>query len=204
MSLKRLRLFLWIAVAAVAGGTLAIVTSGDVRQALLGTGQSDAVASIGGDFTMVNTDGEDVTEADLKGKPTAMFFGFTNCPDICPTTLLDMSRWLEELGPAAGNLTPVFVTVDPERDTPERMGQYISSFDERIVGLTGTPEQVEQMAEAWRVYYRKVDTEGGGYTMDHTASIYLMDAEGSFVGTIGYGESDELAIGKLRKLVGEG
>lgn len=156
--------------------------------------------AVGGPFEMVDTTGQTVTEADLLGKPSVMFFGFTYCPDVCPTTLYDLSEMIERLGPDAEKMNFVFVSVDPERDTPEKLGDYISAFDDHIRGFTGSPEQVAKMAEAYRIYYEKVPLEGGDYTIDHTASVYLMDAEGNFIGTIDYNEDRETAFAKLKRL----
>lgn len=156
---------------------------------------------IGGPFEMVDTQGRTVTQDDLQGRPVLMFFGFTHCPDVCPTTLYEVSNWLDGLGEDAEELLAVFVTVDPERDTPEAMERYLRAFDPRIVGLTGTNEQMAEMAEAYRIYYRKVDLEGGGYTMDHTASVYLFDEDGGFFGTIDYHEAQDAAMAKLERLV---
>ena len=202
--MRRLRLFLWLAVVLVAGLSLALVASDDVRRALMGVDpDSQGVAAVGGPFSLVTHEGEAVTQEDFLGTPTVYFFGFTHCPDVCPTTLFEMTNWLDELGPDAERLRAVFVSVDPERDTQDVLARYLSSFDERIVGLTGEPEAVADMARAWRVYVAKVPVEEGSeeYTVDHTASVFLMDAEGRFAGTIAFGESDEIALGKLRRLV---
>ncbi|MCI3181895.1 SCO family protein [Caulobacter sp. CCUG 60055] len=156
---------------------------------------------VGGPFQLVDQDGRKVTEADLRGKPTLMFFGFTFCPEVCPTTLTELTGWLKALGPDADRLNVVFVSVDPERDTPAQLKTYLSNFDPRIRGLTGTPEQVAQAAKAYRVYYRKVPVEGGEYTMDHSSMIYLFDKDGGFIEPIGYGEAGDRAMAKVRKLL---
>jgi len=145
---------------------------------------------------------KEVTDKDLAGKPYAMFFGFTYCPDVCPTTLWDVSQWLEALGPEADRLNFVYVSVDPERDTPEQMKSYLSAFNPRIIGLTGPRENVDKILAGYRVYAQRVELDSGDYTMDHTATIYLMDAEGRFAGTIAYQEKAENALTKLRKLIG--
>jgi protein SCO1 len=155
---------------------------------------------LGGPFTLVDDTGAPVTEKTLAGKPYAMYFGYTFCPDVCPTTLLDLSRWIKKLGPDADRLNYVFVTVDPERDTVQSMHAYLSSFDKRIHGYTGTPAEVAQIAREYRVYYRKVPMEGGGYTMDHSAVIYLMGPNGNFVTVIPYQEDDASAVAKLKNL----
>jgi protein SCO1/2 len=132
-----------------------------------------------------------------------VFFGFTHCPEVCPTTLYDLTQDLEALGKDADRLRVAFITVDPAQDTPELMKTYLGSFDPRIVGLTGTEEEIAAVAKAYKVYYRKVPTESG-YTMDHTATILLMDSRGEFYGTSNFQESQEVRREKLRKLVRNG
>ncbi len=203
--MRAIRWMAWILVVLVAGATIAVLVSDDVRDTMLGTpGEGTGIANIGGPFELVDQTGKTVTEKDLMGKPTAMFFGFTHCPDVCPTTLYEMTTWLEQLGADADKLNVAFVSVDPERDTPELMADYISAFDPRISALTGTPEQVEKIAKAYKVYRRKVEQEDGEYTMDHTATIYLMDADGQFTGTIAYGEAEDIVMTKLKRLVAGG
>jgi protein SCO1 len=180
--------------AAVALGAVYFVST---RQAGSGVG----VASIGGPFSLVDDTGAPVTERTLAGKPSVMYFGYTFCPDVCPTTLLDMSRWIKALGPDADKLNYVFVTVDPERDTQKLMHAYLSSFDKHIRGFTGTPEQIAKIAREYRVYYKKVPTDDGGYLMDHSAIIYLMGPDEKFVSVIAYQEADASALAKLRNLV---
>jgi protein SCO1/2 len=165
--------------------------------------KAEAVA-IGGPFTLAAHDGSTLSDTDLKGTPFAVFFGFTHCPEVCPTTLWEMSEALKQLGPDADRLKVLFVTVDPQRDTPQSLATYLQSFDRRIVGLSGTPEQIETVAKAYRAYWRKVPVEGGDYTMDHTASVYLMDAAGRFHGTIAYEEQAGVRLDKLRRLLSEG
>ena len=159
-----------------------------------------AIAPIGGPFTLTDDTGATVTEKTLAGKPYAMYFGYTFCPDVCPTTLFDLSRWIKKLGPDADKLNYVFVTVDPERDTVKSMHAYLSSFDKHIRGYTGTPAQIAQIAKAYRVYYKKVPTDDGSYTMDHSAIIYLMGPDNKFVTIIAYQEADASAIAKLKNL----
>jgi protein SCO1/2 len=164
-------------------------------------GQSLNVAAVGGPFTLVDDTGATVTESTLGGRPSAMYFGYTFCPEVCPTTLLDLSRWIKQLGPDADKLNYVFVTIDPARDTPQLMHAYLSSFDKRIRGFTGTPEQIARIAQEYRVYYKRVPTDDGGYVMDHSAIIYLMGPDGKFVGVIPYQEDDAAALAKLKTLV---
>ncbi len=163
--------------------------------------QGLAPSSIGGAFSLVDQDGRAVTDKDLLGKPTAIFFGFTYCPEVCPTTLAQMTQWLQALGPKADKLNVVFVSVDPGRDTPAVMKEYLSNFDPHIRGFSGTPQQVAQAAKAYRVYYEKVPIEGGGYTMDHSSAIYLFDAKGRFVSPIGYGGPPEVGLNALKALI---
>jgi len=157
-------------------------------------------AKIGGPFTLIDTQGRTVTDRDLLGKPTVVYFGFTYCPEVCPTTLTALSAWLKTLGPDADRLNVVFVTIDPERDTPKQLGAYLSAFDPRIRGLTGTPAQVAAAARQYLVYYQKVPLGGGSYTMDHSTSVYLMDRHGQLDDLIAYQEPAEDALAKLRRL----
>lgn len=140
---------------------------------------SDVVAEdFGGPFTLTDTAGKTVTEKDFAGRYRLIYFGFTFCPAICPTELAKITAAMKDIGPLADRITPVFITVDPDRDTPEVMGKYIQMFDKRLVGLTGTPEQIKQAAKAYKIYYAKVDdpklTE---YTMDHSSFIYFIDPD---------------------------
>ncbi|MEO3385009.1 SCO family protein [Mesorhizobium sp. CAU 1741] len=156
---------------------------------------------IGGPFSLTTHHGETLADVDLEGAPFAVFFGFTHCPEVCPTTLWEMSETLGQLDEEADGFRMLFVSVDPVRDTPELMASYLQSFDDHIVGLTGNETEVAALAKAYRAYWRKVPLENGDYTMDHTASVYLMDAEGRFVGTIAYEEDQETRLAKLRNLL---
>ena len=159
--------------------------------------------AIGGPFALTGTKGETVTDETLKGKPFAIFFGFTRCPDVCPTTLNDLSQLYAQLGEDAQKLNIVFVSVDPEQDRPEDIGQYLTLFDAPIIGLTGTEEQLRQITSAYRVVYEKVPLDEGGsaYTIDHTATVFLVDANGRFSGTIDMHEPRETGLAKLQRLV---
>ncbi|GGB51526.1 hypothetical protein GCM10011316_24440 [Roseibium aquae] len=199
--LKALRYGAWAAVAAlaIASGTLVYLQS---TQSPTGGGALiEPLATIGGPFELVNANGETVTDADLSDKPKVIFFGFTYCPDVCPTSLYELQGWIEALGPDADKLHYAFVSVDPERDTPDVIGDYVGAFDERIMALTGSPEQVNQAIKAYRVYAKKVPLDDGDYTMDHSASMFLMNTDNQFVGTIAYGEAEETALLKLRRLI---
>jgi protein SCO1/2 len=147
----------------------------------LSPSREQGVAAVGGPFALVEHDGRAVTERDFLGKPFLVFFGFTRCPDVCPTTLFQISEILGATGPRGRGLRALFVTVDPERDTPDALKTYLSSFDDRIVGLTGAPEAVAAMEKAYRAYARKVPLKDGDYTMEHTGVVYLIDGRGRFV-----------------------
>lgn len=194
MSNRRVLLLL----AAFAVGAAIIVAS---ALALLpqGTGSVSTQATIGGPFELVDQDGQKVTQESFAGMPTLVFFGFTHCPDVCPTALFEMSQLFEALGPDARKATGLFITVDPERDTPEVMKSYLGSFHPSIQGLSGTPEQIAAVMKAYRVYAKKVPTQEGDYTMDHTAIIYLMDKNGDFVAPFNLKRPPAEAAAELRR-----
>jgi protein SCO1/2 len=142
--------------------------------------QSQPNLGIGGPFRLINQEGVEVSERDFLGRPSLVFFGYTHCPDICPTKLLEVSEIFRALG-ADKKINALFMTIDPERDTPALLKDYLSSFDPRIVGLTGTSEAIAAAEKTFRVYARKVETGEGSYSMDHTALVYLMDRQGRFI-----------------------
>jgi protein SCO1/2 len=156
---------------------------------------------MGGAFHLVDQAGRPVSDRDLLGKPTVIFFGYTYCPDVCPTTLSDMTVWLKALGPDADKLNMVYVTIDPERDTPARLKSYLTAFDPRIRGLTGSPQAVAQAAHDYHVYYQKVPLQGGDYSMDHSTLIYLMDAKGHMAELVQYGTPNDQVVVSLRRLL---
>jgi protein SCO1/2 len=158
----------------------------------------------GAPFTLVDQNGAEITEAAFKGHPSALFFGFTNCPEICPTTLFELDGWLKDIGDEGKDIKAYFISIDPERDTADVLKNYVSNVSQRIVGITGEPDKVGEMAKAFGIYFKKVDLDSGSYTMDHTASVLLLDASGSFAGTIAYGEKRETAIAKLKRLASAG
>lgn len=158
-----------------------------------------APASIGGPFQLTDQNGQVVTEQSLKGRPTLIFFGFTRCPDVCPTSLFEITQVLQALGPDADRLNAYFVSVDPERDTPESMKEYLSSFDPHLKGLSGSREATDKIEKGYRVYAKKVPTSGGDYTMDHTALIYLMDKDGRFVSPFNMKRKPEEAAADLKR-----
>lgn len=202
MSAIRITLWIAVAVALFVLGVLTVTGFPPGRGGLAGGGsQSVAGAPLGGSFQLVDHHGEPVSEDIFRGKPSVTLFGFTHCPDVCPTGLMQMTQWAKELGDDADKLRFVFVTVDPERDTPQTMSDYVTAFSERIIGITGEPDDVHAMTKDYKIYSRKVPLEDGDYTMDHTASMILQDADGNFVGTIDNAESNEVGLEKLRRLV---
>jgi protein SCO1/2 len=156
------------------------------------------IAAIGGPFKLTDQNGKVVTDQDLKGHPFLVFFGFTHCPDVCPTTLFEVSEVMRTLGPDAERTRALFITVDPERDTPAVMKDYLSSFDPHLSGLTGDPAEIAAVAKAYRVYFKKVPQEGD-YTMDHTAIVYLMDKAGRFVSPFNLKRPTDAAAADLRR-----
>ena len=157
-----------------------------------------AIASVGGPFHLEDQNGQVVSDADMKGRPFLVFFGFTHCPDICPTTLFDMSQLLKALGPDASRTGVLFITVDPERDTPAVLKDYLSNFDPHLRGLTGDRAAIDAAIRAYRVYAKKVPLENGDYTMDHTAVVYLMDKDGHFVAPFNMSRTPEAEAADLR------
>lgn len=155
--------------------------------------RSSGEALVGGPFQLTAHTGQSVTEADFAGQYMLIYFGFTFCPDVCPTELQVMSSALDVLGDEGANVTPMLISIDPERDTVEAMAQYVTNFHPRLVGLTGTPEQVAAAASAYRVYFQKVadETSAAAYTMDHSSIVYLMGPDGAFLKHFGPGTSPE-------------
>lgn len=189
----------WVAAAALAVATLA---GASLHLAGVLGGSASLKPSVGGAFSMTTHDGRRLTDKDLRGKPFAVFFGFTQCPDVCPTTMLEVANLMEKLGPDADRMRFLFVTVDPDRDTADLLKDYLSSFDKRIIGLLGTAEETANIVRAYRVYYAKVPTKES-YTINHTATMYLMDAEGRFAKTIAFGEEERTRLKKLRDLIAD-
>ena len=150
-------------------------------------------------WTLTDHQGRLVRPSDWAGRPVMVFFGFTWCPDVCPTTLSDISLWLEELGADADRLIVALILVDPERDTPDVLADYVSNFDPRIIGLTGPADEVAQAAADFRATYHRVDKEGGDYTMDHTAGVFLFHPDGRFASIIDFHEDRRFAVPKLRR-----
>ena len=176
---------------------------------LLGTGgflwlkDSSGGATIGGPFALQDGDGKTITERDLRGKYLLVYFGYTFCPDVCPTTLNEVSDAMDRLGTKADRVQPVFISVDPERDTPAAMKQYVAAFTPRLIGLTGTPDEVAKVAKEYRVYYAVHRTGSGpnDYTVDHSSILYLMGPDGKFIAPIRADESGAQMAADISKLV---
>ncbi|MBB3607444.1 SCO family protein [Rhizobium sp. BK602] len=200
--MKTVRIVVWVAVLIVAG-ILGWLTVGGPKSP-----QAVAEGPYGVPFTLVAQNGQPISEQAFRGRPAALFFGYTHCPDVCPTTLFEMNGWLQKVDPDGTKLNAYFVTVDPERDTPEIMNQYVSNVSSRITGISGDPGKVMDMIKGFRVYAKKVPLDekepNGDYTMDHTASVFLLDSAGRFAGTIAYQEDPDTAVKKLENLIKKG
>ncbi len=185
--------------AALVGGLVAFaVVQPQVSNVLPSTGK----ALVGGPFTLVDHTGKTVTEKDFRGRYMLVYFGFTHCPDVCPTGLQVMSAALEKVGAKADQVTPILITVDPERDTPEQLASYVPSFHPRLVGLTGSPEQVGAALKSYRVYAKKVDDpkSAAGFTFDHTSLFYLMDRNGDYIAHFTHATPVDRIAERLAKL----
>ncbi len=193
--MRQLRIILWIAVAIalVAGGFLLLR-----KPAQRPPVQSIELSSIGGPFTLVGSNGQPFSSAKLNGKPYVIFFGFTHCPDVCPTTLARLVKLRQQLRAGEQPFEILFVTVDPERDGPSEVGKYAELFNSPIVGLTGSPAQIEQVKKQFGIFSEKVEQSGGDYTVNHTSTVLLFDRGGKFAGTIAPEEQDDAALAKLK------
>lgn len=198
-ALKIIRFAAWFGVAVAGGILIGLTLFSEPRSQPATTTVFDRTA-IGGAFRLTSHKGETVTDRTLAGKPYVLFFGFTHCPDICPTTLFELSQLMKDLGPAADRFRVLFITVDPERDAQEFLKDYMSSFDDRIIALRGSPDETEKVLKAFAAYARKSPTAGDSYTMDHTAGVYLMDANGQFAGMLDLHEPQENKLEKLKRL----
>ena len=196
MSLARVRLVLW-GLVVIAGITFTLFAIYPQNQP-----KRPQAVRFGGDFTMQRATGGEFTEADFVGKPTMLFFGYTFCPDVCPTTLYESTTWRTELGLTGDDIQIVFVSVDPERDTPELLASYLTSFGDDLIGLTGTQAQVDHIKKAFGIYSENVKSEGASeYLVNHTATLFLLDKSGDLFGTIGFGEAKDNAVAKLKRLM---
>ena len=196
--MRNVRIVLWILVAiAAAAFAYLILKPAPERQP-----QGDAITltGMGGPFTLVGADGKPFSSTTLSGKPHAIFFGFTHCPDVCPTTLARMVKLRNELGARDAAFQILFVTVDPERDGPSEVGKYAELFNSPVTGLTGSPAQIDQVKKQFGIFSRKVPDSSDGYTVDHTSTVLLFDGTGRFTGTIAPEESDKAALAKLKRI----
>jgi protein SCO1/2 len=198
MNLGKVRLALWIVLGLFAAGIVVLLWRQSEPQPAV---TQSSLGTIGGPFTLVGTDGKPFASSRLNGKPAAVFFGFTHCPDVCPTTLARLSKLRRDLGKGDDALSIVFISVDPERDTPAEVGTYLKLFDTPVVGLTGTTAQIDQVKKQFGVYSRKVDQPSGGYSVDHTATVMLLDGDGKFVATLSPEEGNAVALDKIRRVV---
>ena len=180
-------------------GVLAASLAGTA--AYLGLRPEPPIPGIGGPFSLLDGNGRTVTDAQFRGRWMLVYFGYTHCPDACPTALQDMANALDELGAKKKDVAAVFITIDPDRDTPAVMKDYVAAFDSSITPLTGTPDAVARVARAYRVYYGKHPTTDGGYDMDHSSIIYVMDPQGRFVTNFTHETSPDQMAAKLRTLV---
>ncbi|MEM7215106.1 MAG: SCO family protein [Pseudomonadota bacterium] len=198
--MKTLRIILWCMVAVMAGfsGYLWLSQKQPTQVA------NQSAVKIGSPFNLVSHTGAPLTQANLEGRRHAIFFGFTHCPDICPATLLQAAGWMKDLGPDSDKIDFYFFSVDPERDTPEIMNDYVNAFDPRIIGVTGSPEEMTKTLKGYKVYAKRVDLDEDDYTMDHSAFVMLFRTDGSFQGTISFDENTDTAIAKLKRLVENG
>lgn len=195
--MKRIRMVLWVIVALAAAVLVFLhFRPADDRQ----TKEPVTMVSFGGPFTLTGADGKPFSSARLNGKPYAIFFGFTNCPDVCPTTLARLVRLRQQIGKGDDAFEIVFVTVDPERDGPAEVGRYADMLGSPVIGLTGSPAQIEQVKKQFGIYSKKVPDEHGGYSVDHTATVLLFDRNGQFSSTIALEEQDAPALAKLKRL----
>ncbi len=194
----RTRRLLFVLAAFIVGAV--VIVAGALAMLPTGGGQQVSTQiAIGGPFRLLDQDKNEVTDETFIGEPKLVFFGFTHCPDICPTSLFEMSQAFEALGTDARKVAGLFITVDPERDTPEVMKSYLGSFHPSIQGLTGSPEQVAAVIKAYRAYAKKVPTQGGDYTMDHTAIVYLMGKDGEFIAPFDLKRPPDVVAADLRR-----
>jgi protein SCO1/2 len=195
---RKLRVVLWVVVGiAVIGFAMLLVNQ---RRTETPSSEQITLTSFGGPFTLTGADGKPFSSASLKGKPYAIFFGFTHCPDVCPTTLARMVKLRKQLNAGERPFEILFVTVDPERDTPAEVGKYAALFNSPITGLTGSPAVVEQVKKQFGIYSKKVPDGQGGYSVNHTSTVLLFDKSGGFSGTISPEEADSMALAKLKRI----
>jgi protein SCO1/2 len=192
---KTVRILLWVLVALALAGMAVLL----LRQPASETAQSSSV-ELGGPFTLTAADGRTFSSTALAGKPYAIFFGFTHCPDVCPSTLARLVKLRRQLGQRDQPFQIVFVSVDPERDGPAEVRNYLSLFPDPIIGLTGTQARIDHTKRQFGIFSQKVPDKSGGYTVDHSASVLLFDRNGHFVATISAEENDSVALDKLKRI----
>jgi protein SCO1/2 len=192
------RILIWILVALALAGFAYLLLRPPYESAARQTPVTQA--SFGAPFMLVGADGQPFSSSRLAGKPYAMFFGFTHCPDVCPTTLARLVKLRKELGRGEESLNIVFVTVDPDRDEPQQVGTYEQAFGGRVIALTGSPAQIDKVKKDFGIFSQKAPDDSGGYTVDHTATVLLFDRGGDFAGTISPEEQDAPALDKLKRL----
>jgi protein SCO1/2 len=195
MTTARLRLALWVLVGLAAISAILLIV-----QSRSSPPSETAMSTIGGPFTLTGSDGKPFASSRLNGRPASIFFGFTHCPDVCPTTLARLVKLRKELGKGDEAMSIVFITVDPERDGPAEVGSYASLFNAPVIGLTGSPGDIERVKKEFGAYSAKVEQPGSDYSVDHTAAVFLMDRNGKFVSTLSPEEGDAAALDKLRRI----
>jgi protein SCO1/2 len=195
MTISKLRIVLWalVGLAAIGGILLALQPRSPITR-------ETALGAVGGPFTLTGSDGKPFSSAKLNGRPAAIFFGFTHCPDVCPTTLARLVKLRKELGKGDEAMSIVFISVDPERDGPVEVGSYATLFNAPVIGLTGSPTDIERVKKQFGIYSARVEQPGGGYSVDHSAAVFLMDRDGKFVATLSPEEGDAVALDKLRRI----
>ena len=196
--MRTVRIVLWVLVA-IAAAAFAYLTLKPAAQQQP-EGAAINLAGMGGPFTLTGSDGKPFSSSALSGKPHAIFLGFTHCPDVCPTTLARLVRLRNELGAGDQSFQILFVTVDPERDGPAEVGKYAELFNSPVIGLTGTPAQIDQVKKQFGIFSRKVPDESGSYSVDHTSTVLLFDGRGRFTGTVAPEENDKAALAKLKRI----
>ncbi len=205
MHTQTLRMMLYVLTGLIVGGIVALAVFPEARARLMPAAGVKVVgqALIGGPFALTDHTGKRVTDQDFRGRYTLVLFGFTFCPDICPSALQVMSAALDRLGPKADRFVPVLITVDPERDTPMQLASYVQSFHPRLVGLTGSPAEIEAVVKAYRVYVKKVPDpkSTAGYSIDHTSLIYVMGPDGAYVTHFAHTTNADVMAERLAKLL---
>lgn len=199
--MKQLRMVLWALVGLVAIGGVYLALNPS-RPDVESTSGELPLDTIGGPFTLVGSDGQPFPSSRLAGKPAAVFFGFTHCPDVCPTTLARLTKLRKQLGKGDEGFSIVFITVDPERDRPEEVGRYTTLFETPVIGLTGSQAQIDKVKQQFGVFSQKVPTPDGDYSVDHTATVFLLDRNGKFVATLSPEEGNDPALAKLQRVIG--